>query len=367
MKIEQKYNYTLTSEDTILSATLSKEDEVVMVLSNADVIRHNLNTNTTEVVFTLNDSMNYSDGGFDLTSPISIYTLDDIIVVVNDFKRHGYVLNPEQGYQLHLWRGEYYVEHSKYPISLYKDDNSVPHLIYADDWNRVQIMNLNTRQVLTATKSLIEEGAEERHIEYYKTQKESNKLAWPSNYDYFYGELLMAPDNKHFASAGWFWGSFDCIVAYEVNNFITNNRIQDILIFSGEHENRSICWVNNNTLAVEFDPALEEEYDEEGNDIIRTPAEKELKEIHLYKIEENTSTLLNKIQIQLRNIKYDNMYFDIVLDAFVLINSTEAIYIVSKTGEVLHQDNTIRTRTYNTTHQQFLELKERSVSVHKLV
>lgn len=358
MKIEQKYNYTLTSEDTILSATLSKEDEVVMVLSNADVIRHNLNTNTTEVVFTLNDSMNYSDGGFDLTSPISIYTLDDIIVVVNDFKRHGYVLNPEQGYQLHLWRGEYYVEHSKSPISLYKNDNSVPHLIYADDWNRVQIMNLNTRQVLTATKSLIEEGAEERHIEYYKTQKESNKLAWPSNYDYFYGELLMAPDNKHFASAGWFWGSYDCSNAYLIDDFINNIRISDIHITTGEHIVRSMCWVNNNTIAIEYDPNVE------GDD---DATKESLKEIHLYQIENNKSNLSEKIKLQDKDIKYDNMYFDTTLGAFVLINSTEAVYIVSKTGEVLHQDNTIRTSAYNTTHQQFLEFKEKSVSVYKLV
>ncbi|WP_121965487.1 hypothetical protein [Myroides sp. N17-2] len=358
MKIEQKYSYTLNSEETILSATLSKEDEVVMVLSNGDVVKYNFLSNEATEVSTLKDSIKYPDNGFDLTDWISIYTLDDIIVIVNDFKRHGYVFNSKQEYRLHLWRGEYYVEHSKYPISLYKDDNDVPHLIYADDWNRVQIMNLNTRQVLTATKSLIEEGAEERHIEYYKTQKESNKLAWPRSYDYFYGELMMAPDNKHFASAGWFWGSYDCSNAYLIDDFINNIRISDIHITTGEHIVRSMCWVNNNTIAIEYDPNVE------GDD---DATKESLKEIHLYQIENNKSNLSEKIKLQDKDIKYDNMYFDTTLDAFVLINSTKAVYIVSKTGEVLHQDNTIRTRTYNTTYQQFLELKEKSVSVYKLV
>ncbi|MGL4583016.1 MAG: hypothetical protein ACRCVU_08545 [Flavobacterium sp.] len=355
MKIEQKYTYTLASEDTILSATLSKEDEVVMVMSNGNVIKYNFLSNETTEISTLKDSMGYTDNGFELTEPISIYTLEDIIVIVNDFKRHGYVFNSKQEYRLHLWRGEYYVEHSKYPISLYKDDNGVPHLIYADDWNRVQIMNLDTRQVLTATKSLIEEGAEERHIEYYKTHKESNKLAWPSSYDYFYGELRISPDNKYFASAGWSWGSCDCCNTYQIDDFIKNNRISDIHIAAGEHISRSICWINDNTIAIEYDPYTE------GDD----EATKEtLKEIHLYQIEGNTSSLLNKIQLKQIDIKYNRMYFDSTLDAFVLINSTEAVYIVSKTGEVLHQDNTIRANTYNITYLNFLELNEKSVSIY---
>ncbi|MCC9043148.1 hypothetical protein LNQ81_10730 [Myroides sp. M-43] len=358
MKIEKKGTYTITTEETILSAAISKENEIVMVLSNGDLARYNFLSNETIKVSSLKDSMGYTDNGFELTEPISIYTLDDIIVIVNNFKRHGYVFNPKQEYRLHLWRGDYHTNITKYPISLYKNDNDVPHLIYADDWNRVQIMNLDTRQVLTAAKSLIEEGAEEKHIEFHKTHEESNKLAWPSTYDYFYGELKISPDNKHFLSSGWVWGSFDYIKAYNINHFIIDNRIKDINIYGGEHESRQICWINANTVAIEHDPYVE------GDD----EATKEtLKEIHLYQIKENTSTLLNKIQIQLKNIKYHNMYFDTTLDAFVLINSNEAVYIVSRTGDVLHQDNTIRTSAYNTTYQQFLEFNEKSVTIYKLV
>lgn len=366
MKIEQKYSYTLATEDTILSATLSKENEIVMVLSNADVIRHNLNTNTTEVVFTLNDSMNYSDGGFDLTSPISIYTLDDIIVVVNDFKCHGYIHKPND-YTIHISRGNYHADRSKYPIALYKDNNGVPHLICSENWNHIDIVNLSTRQILTVSKSLIEEGAEQRHLDWYKNNEERYKSLWPTSIDYFYGEIILSPDKQLFLNTGWVWGSQDRFHIYDIQDFITNPRISYIYVNNWEHESRSACWVNNNTIAVEYDPALEEEYDEDGNDIIRTPAEKEFKEIHFYQIVGNSCTLSKKIKLQDKDIKYYRMYFDTTLDAFVLINSTKAVYIVSKKGEVLHQDNTIRTSVYNTTHQQFLELKEKSVSVYKLV
>lgn len=357
MQIEKKYSYTQRTDDTILASTLSNTDEIVMVLSNGDVTRHNFQTDKTTLVSTLQDSMGYTDDGFDLTAPISIYTLDDIIVIVNDFKRHGYIINPKQEYRLHLWRGDYYANITKYPIALYKDANEIPHIIYADDWNHVQIMNLDTRQVLTAAKSLIEDAAEEKHIEFYKTHKEHNKLAWPSTYDYFYGKLLLSPNHQYFASVGWVWGSFDCINAYDICNFITNPRIQDIIVHGGEHESRQVCWVSNNTLAVEHSPYTEEE--EEAT-------EDTLDEIHLYLLEKNKATLLDKIQLQHKGIQYNAMYFDTILDAFVLVNSDEGVYIVSKNGEVLHQDHTIRTYIYNTTSQQFLSCNEKGVSIYDL-
>ncbi|MGL5274514.1 hypothetical protein SAMN04488018_11247 [Myroides marinus] len=354
MKIEKKHSKTFATEDTILSATLAQSDEAVLVMSNGDVVRYNFVTDETHTVSTLKDSMGYTDGGFDLTSPISIYTLDDIIVAVNDFTRHGYIFNPTQKYRLHLWRGEYYAKITKYPIALYKDTQQVPHLIYANDWNHVHIMNLNTRQILTAAKSLIEQNAEEEHIEFYKTHEESNKLAWPSSYDYFYGGLSVSPDNKYFTSAGWVWGSFDCCNTYEIEDFIKNNRISDIYTAGGEHVDSPLCWVNNNTIAIAYDPYAEG--DEEAT-------KGSLKEIHLYHIENNSSTLIEKIQMQRQDIEYTKMYFDTVLNSFILLSKSGEITVISKSGEIVLQHNDINVTTYNTATNQALVHGDKTIAI----
>ena len=102
-----------------------------------------------------------------------------------------------------MQREDYYAEHSSYPIALFKDDSGIPHLIYSQAWNHTQIMNLDTRQVLTAAKSLIEENAEEKHLKFYAEHEESNKLLWPRSYDYFFGALSLSPNQKNFLSTGW--------------------------------------------------------------------------------------------------------------------------------------------------------------------
>ena len=174
--------------------------------------------------------MRYSDGGFDTLAQTSIYTLNEILVVVNDFKRHGFVHYPDKYHALHLWREDYHVDISTYPIALYKNSDGVPHLVFAEAWNHVQIMNLDTRQILTASKSLIERNAEEKHIEFYKKFSEDNKLAWPRPYDYFFGKLYISPNQKKFSSAGWVWGSYDSYLVFDIDNFIYSNRISDIKI-----------------------------------------------------------------------------------------------------------------------------------------
>lgn len=357
MKIEDKQTKIFNTEDTILSATLSQIDEVIMVMSNGDVVRYNFATDEMHTVSTLKDSMGYTDGGFDLSSPITIYTLDDIIVVVNDFTRHGYVFNPKQEYRLHLWRGEYYAKITKYPIALYKDAKQVPHLIYAEDWNHVQIMNLNTRQILTAAKSLIEQNAEEEHIEFYKTHEENNKLAWPSSYDYFYGSLSLSPDNKYFTSAGWVWGSADYCNTYEIEDFIKNNRISDIYTAGGEHVDRPICWIDNDTIAIAYDPYVEG--DEEAT-------KDSLKEIHLYQIKDKTSTLIEKIKLQRQDIEYNTMYFDTVLNSFILLSKSGEITVISKSGEVVLKHDDIKVTSYNITTHQALTHGDKTITIYTL-
>jgi hypothetical protein len=146
MKLTKLHETPFKWEDhTIIRATLATPEEFVILLSNGAVTTYKRSTNLWERLFsTDNDLINYSDGGFDLASPVSIYTLDTIVVIVNDYKSHGYVHYPGKCQKLHLWREDYHADISRYPIALFKDKTNTPHLIYSEAWNKLQMMNLDT-------------------------------------------------------------------------------------------------------------------------------------------------------------------------------------------------------------------------------
>ncbi|MEO1032549.1 MAG: hypothetical protein AAFX55_14150, partial [Bacteroidota bacterium] len=254
MEITVAHNITLDTEEKIITSAASSLNELVMLLSSGDVIRYDINRQDAKRLFSVKSSVSYKDGGFDINAKSTIYTLDAIVVIVNDYKQHGFVHYPEKYKKLRLWREDYHADISRYPIALFKNDIGIPHLIFSEAWNHLQIMNLDSRQILTASKSLIEENAEERHIEFYKKHKEDNKLPWPRPYDYFFGKLEMSPNNESFLSAGWVWGSYDAYKVYEVKHFIENNRIADIPLGYCEHSNRAACWIDDKTVAVAYNP-----------------------------------------------------------------------------------------------------------------
>lgn len=141
MKANKIYNITFDTDETIMTATLSKLNEVVMLMSSGSVIRFNLADQKGEYLFSVKSDIGYSDGGFDITAKTSIYTMDEIVVIVNNFKTHGFVHYPGQYNALHLWRKDYHADISNYPIALYKSENGVPHLIYGKAWNHIISLN----------------------------------------------------------------------------------------------------------------------------------------------------------------------------------------------------------------------------------
>ena len=192
--------YEIPSEATIITTALCAPEEMVCLFDSGKVIRYKIGESEGKYLFSVTKSVyTYEDGGFDLTAPISIYTLDDIVVVVNDYKRHGFVHYPGKYKKLHLWRKARFVNFYCYPICLFKDKTNTPYLIFGDAINHLQIMNLDTCQVVTAAKSLIKEFAEEKHIEFYKRIKEVQKVEkypWPTEYDHIFGKLAMSPDKN---------------------------------------------------------------------------------------------------------------------------------------------------------------------------
>lgn len=357
MNLTKVHDVTFETEERIITSALSAPNEFLMLLSSGDVIRYNFDEQKTDHLFSVKSSFSYEDNGFDIEAPSTIYTLDSIVVIVNDYKRHGFVHYPEKYHKLHLWRQDYHADISCYPIALYKDENGVPHLIYSEAWNHLQIMNLDSRQVLTAAKSLIEENAEERHIELYKKYEESNKLPWPRPLDYFFGKLDVSPDSKHFLSAGWAWGSCDAYSVFEIKKFIDSNRISYIPIDGWEHSNRAVCWIDHNMIAVAYDPR--EEGDEGATK--STP-----QEIHFYDFNTETAEIKKKVSVQGLNILNSTFQYNSEVDAIISISDTQGVAILSLDGAVLFHDEKMSPDSYNADFNLLLVSEGNCLSVHQL-
>ncbi|MCU0353325.1 MAG: hypothetical protein MUD08_06225 [Cytophagales bacterium] len=333
MKAHKINGATLGDDREIVTATLSDSNEVLLLTTEAEVISYNFHEQQEKHLFSTKTSFQHRDEGFDTTAHSSIYTMDDIVVVVNDYKRHGFVHYPGQYHTLHLWRGEYHADISRYPIALFKNDRNVPHLIYGQDWNHVQIMNLDTRQVLTAAKSLIEENAEEKHIEFYKNHEETNKHPWPRPYDYFFGELLVSPNQKRFLSAGWGWGSADVYNVYDIAHFINSNRIADIRLGAWEHEGRAVCWVDDETVAIAYNPSAE---GDEGA-TADSPCE-----IHFHRIQGNESTIEKKIAVAEPFATNVELRYNKHLNAFIAYSGKIGLLIISLDGQTVFQNKNLK-------------------------
>lgn len=358
MEIKKIYEITFDTDDALVAATLSKANEIVMLLSSGDVARFNLDKQEGEYLFSAKSTIGYHDEGFDTTAKSSIYTLDEIVVVVNDFKTHGYVHYPGNYHKLHLWRKDNYANISNYPIALYKNETGIPHLIYGEDWNHVQIMNLDTRQILTATKSLIEENAEESHIEFYKKHTEDNKLAWPSRYDYFYGKLYLSPNKKNFLSAGWSWGSCDCYNIYDIEKFISSNRISYSTIGAWEHETRVTCWIDDETVAVVYDPFIQ------GDD---DATKDSLHEIHFIKIDSDKTDVDRIVKIEDKSVLRSKMYYSNIFRYFVVLSEETGLSIISLDGQIIFKDENLKANEYNAYLDLLLEMKDKTIKVYKIV
>lgn len=341
------YEITFDTDETIVASTMSKSHEIIMLMSSGDVVRFNLKEKKGEKLFSVKSYD--SDGGFDITAETSIYTLDEIVVVVNDFKREGFVHYPGNYNALHLYRGDYHADISAYPIGLYKSKVGIPHLIFGQDWNHIQIMNLDTRQILTATKSLIEEGAEEQ--EHYDKQS-----PWPRTYDYFFGKLYISPDQKYFLSAGWTWYPADWYNIYDIELFIKSNRISDISTGAWDHVNRATCWVDNETIAVLYNPHIDGGDDETADSC----------EIHLYKLDKKSTNLYKEMPIEHKELS-SKMYFSQVISSFVILSKEEGLSIFSLEGEILFKDRNLKANEFNIETGLFLVISNVTITIYGIV
>jgi hypothetical protein len=355
MKTNKIFDVSFQGDNTIICCEMVNDREAVILMGNGHVISWNFEERTGNYLFsTISNNTSFRDGGFDIGSACRLYVLDEIVVAVNEFKAHGYAYNRKLGKKVHLRRELYHAEHSSYPIALFKNEDNVPHIIYAVAWNHVQVMNLETLQILTADKSLIEVGAEEKYRAYGEKKENPNHLPWPRNYDYFFAQLSLSPDNKYFMSRGWDWGSYDSYKVYNLSHFINDKKILDKYACGGEHYNRSACWVSNSVIAVARNEGLED-------GIINSPSSLCLRDVIN---DDNNSEECFELDV------FDGccgeMFYSKSLNALVIYNDRKGLTICNTKGEILHREEHAKVHSFNAEHNLLVTIGGNAAFVYKI-
>ena len=143
---------------------------------------------------------------------------------------------------MHLNRGDYHNEQTIFPIVFFEDDNKRVLLVHATDWNRLDISDPLTGELLTKREP----------TSYVQGEPQ------PEHYlDYFHGGLTVSPDNKWIVDNGWVWAPVGVVRTWNLQQWLSSNvwesedgqsirNLCERAYFWGG----PLCWIDNQTLAV---------------------------------------------------------------------------------------------------------------------
>lgn len=343
--------------ENIVTATLFNENELIVLMHNGEVLRYFLKTQKKETLVTIAIEKAGSNEKFDINAPSTIYVLNDIIVIANDYKTHVFVFFSTQKASFYLQRKDYYADISKYPIALFNNERGTPHLIYGVAWNHLQIMNLETKEIVTLSKSQFEENAAEKYKAFCKEFGLPEQAREDSAFDYFFGALKISPDKKYFLSKGWSWGSCDSYKVFEINHFINRPEILTLNIGDWEHLNRAACWIDEQTVAFGYNPFAEE--DNAANFVIGS-------EIHLCNFM-NKSLEHNIIKAEGLDTINAKMAFSKRFQTIVLCSKTSGVAAVSLDGKILLHNSEIKPTDYIYDLDLFITIRDKKIIIDQLI
>ncbi|MDB5053850.1 MAG: hypothetical protein JWM44_1900 [Bacilli bacterium] len=221
----------------------------IAVSQNGSLYRINLTACSVEKI------MNLQQVPIDWNESISLHISSDnkIAAIVNTYGLHGVVVDLEQGRILmEFVRGGYHCNHCIYPLAFIERNNQT-YLIHATDWNRLDITDPRTGEVITDRRSPVYSiGKSEEHY-----------------MDYFHSNISVSPDHKWIVDNGWRWHPFGDFTTFSIDQWLTNvwesedGTSKKSLWWGMDGWNNAIRWLDNSTVAIlgkyEYDFHDEEE------------------------------------------------------------------------------------------------------------
>ena len=273
------------------------------------------------------ETFNYLNKFRNEQSPLSIRSHGNYVCIAQTYGQTGAVLDlDDPKFKLLLHRGDYQVEHCRFPLALYSVDNDT-FLIHGTDWNRLDVTNLKSAQILT-----------ERVVDY-----ESN-----SNYfDYFHSSLSISPDSKRFASNGWFWGPCDVITVYEVDEFPSNFELANTQLafgpVDGYNWDRPMCWIDDHRVGVAYNKQESGEHEGKFSSeilVVDTTANQVVDSVEF-----------DGFAMSEYGAPTGDLHYDIEKGWFISINPIRGLLVADRSGKEIHANPTLRYHRYAGAHR----------------
>ncbi len=161
-----------------------------------------------------------------------------IIAITNSKGQFGVVVNIEESKLLmRLDRGNYHVEYSIFPVKFFEYNNQQL-LIHGTDWNRLDISNPNTNEVLT-------------------TRKIEKTIMGTTILNYFHSDISISDNAEFVIDNGWVWHPVGEITIWSLQKWLKENSFESETGESLKSICRryyfwegSICWIDDRTVGV---------------------------------------------------------------------------------------------------------------------
>lgn len=236
--IHQIVRSPLNRESEIIAITPQhRNNKWFAVTSEFDLVEIDLqNIQNRKVVSIKGSSLNIEEK-LDLTLSKSGRYLS----IVNRHGSNGIVIDVlESKVTLNLNRGKYHVEQSVFPIA-FIEKNKKEYLIHGTDWNRLDITELKTGNIVSQRS-------------YESLEEDANKPE--TELDYFHGSLHVSQNQNWIVENGWIWHPSGVLTAFNLDTWITKNVWESE---DGESRfsfnwceyfwDRPLCWISDTTIA----------------------------------------------------------------------------------------------------------------------
>jgi hypothetical protein len=146
----------------------------------------------------------------DLGKPVVLVVADDgslAAVAERDGRRAAIVDSATGGVVLRLERDDYHPEHCPHPIAFVRDGERLL-LVHATRWNRLDVSDPRTGELVTARESPVYDRAHGPGAHYL---------------DYFHASILPSPDGAYLIDDGWLWHPWGIVVCFSVRDWLHGN------------------------------------------------------------------------------------------------------------------------------------------------
>jgi hypothetical protein len=184
-----------------------------------------------------------AESGFDPSKTVTLVPspAGDLVAIAATRGSQGAVVDTRTSkVTMRLDRGDYRVNHSHFSVAFFEIAGRLL-LVHATDWNRLDVSDPFTGELLTERQPTSYRQGEERPHHYL---------------DYFHGSLCISPDGEWIADFGWVWHPDGAVRMWSLKRWLESNvwEAEDGLssqLFGGfDFWDAPMCWVGKRCLAI---------------------------------------------------------------------------------------------------------------------